>query len=427
VGGSLTHISGPLSPKTPGLVGELLVTCDEAVERSSEGETGTTDTDVFKKTEVLNLMLNTVLIPIKATLGFVRLDGTDVVGRAGRQGRDESLGRGLNLESGSGGTLGLLLGGIFGEESDQKRQLRALDTLDQIVGDGILILLAEALDFVNDLTGVVLNLESGIHSTQVQVAREESTDLLEELQIKTLTLGVHGSTDVIEDGEDSRRLLTVDKLTHNLVVEELDGGPLNTLRVVLFLLSTEGQLNEKLLELLVYVVDTELLEAILLENLETINIQDTNNDAVLHLVLVKSSVGFLDKEIENARVDSLGKRVTRGISLDNVGRDVVSLSLVTHTGSQGTEGQSTLKSVSINLPHLSSELDGSSIGKDGVSLRVLGESGVTKVANTGNHTPDLLLFGIRDTNASHGLLNSERKGQQVKHKNRKVMHQKMGG
>lgn len=59
--------------------------------------------------------------------------------------------------------------------------------------------------------------------------------------------------------------LLLDELAHNLVVEEINGSPGDTLSGVLLLLSTKGQLNENLLELLVDVVDTELLKSVFLQ------------------------------------------------------------------------------------------------------------------------------------------------------------------
>ena len=62
----------------------------------------------------------------------------------------------------------------------------------------------------------------------------------------------------------SANLLRLDQIAANLVVEELDGLPLDTLSGVLVLLGLERELDEDLLQLLVDVVDAQLLEAVFL-------------------------------------------------------------------------------------------------------------------------------------------------------------------
>jgi len=60
--------------------------------------------------------------------------------------------------------------------------------------------------------------------------------------------------------------LLLDQLAHDLVVKEVNGSPLDALRSVLLLLSTKSQLNENLLQLLIDVIDTKLLEAVFLQD-----------------------------------------------------------------------------------------------------------------------------------------------------------------
>lgn len=55
--------------------------------------------------------------------------------------------------------------------------------------------------------------------------------------------------------------------------------------------SLEGELNEELLKLLITVVDTELLKAIVGENLETIDVQDANNSLDLEQAVSTGGVG----------------------------------------------------------------------------------------------------------------------------------------
>jgi len=81
--------------------------------------------------------------------------------------------------------------------------------------------------------------------------------------------------DEIRDAEDARRRrLGLDQVAHDLVIEKADVRPADALLSVLLLLGLQRQLDEDLLQLLVHIVDTELLEAVLLEDLEAVDVQD---------------------------------------------------------------------------------------------------------------------------------------------------------
>ena len=64
------------------------------------------------------------------------------------------------------------------------------------------------------------------------------------------------SAGVVQGSEDSWRATLFNKVAHDLVVEVLDGCPLDLLSDVLLLLGLERELDEDLLQLLVDVVDT---------------------------------------------------------------------------------------------------------------------------------------------------------------------------
>lgn len=73
-----------------------------------------------------------------------------------------------------------------------------------------------------------------------------------------------GGAGVVQGGEDTRGATFLDEVTYDLVVEVFDGVPLDLLPDILLLLGLECQLNENLLQLLVDVVDTKLLERVVL-------------------------------------------------------------------------------------------------------------------------------------------------------------------
>ena len=64
-----------------------------------------------------------------------------------------------------------------------------------------------------------------------------------------------GCTCVIQGCEDARRSFFFNQVADNLVVEELDGRPLDLFSNVFFLLSLESQLNKDLLQLFVDIID----------------------------------------------------------------------------------------------------------------------------------------------------------------------------
>jgi len=69
---------------------------------------------------------------------------------------------------------------------------------------------------------------------------------------------------IIQDGKQTNWLLRFNQITANLVVEELNILPLNAFGVVLFLFCLQGELDENLLESLVYVIDAQLFETVFL-------------------------------------------------------------------------------------------------------------------------------------------------------------------
>ena len=72
------------------------------------------------------------------------------------------------------------------------------------------------------------------------------------------------SASVIEGSKDAGGTALLDEVADNLVVEVLDGCPLDLLSDVLLLLGLEREFDEDLLQLLVDVVDTQLFEGIVL-------------------------------------------------------------------------------------------------------------------------------------------------------------------
>ena len=79
---------------------------------------------------------------------------------------------------------------------------------------------------------------------------------LQQLLIHTFRLPMDLCTSVVEESHNSRRVLSLNEITDDFVVEVVDLGPLDPLLYVLFLFSLQRQLDKNLLELFVHKVDT---------------------------------------------------------------------------------------------------------------------------------------------------------------------------
>jgi hypothetical protein len=73
-------------------------------------------------------------------------------------------------------------------------------------------------------------------------------------------VSMSGHTCIVERRKDARRSSFFNQITNDLVIEKLDGGPLDLFSNVFFLLGLEGQLDKNLLQLLVDIVDAKLFE-----------------------------------------------------------------------------------------------------------------------------------------------------------------------
>merc|ERR1719341_1817037 len=114
---------------------------------------------------------------------------------------------------------------------------------------------------------------------------------------------------LLKDGQEGHGLLKHARLE---IHTEVTVGPVKTLLDVLLLLEGEHVLVEELLELLVDVVDTDLLETVVVEDLKTSNIEHTNVGNFLHAGVAESLVTLLNHNSEGPLVDgtsNTGNRV----------------------------------------------------------------------------------------------------------------------
>merc|ERR1719228_1579911 len=106
-------------------------------------------------------------------------------------------------------------------------------------------------------------------------------------------------------------------------------GPVKTFFDILFLLKGEHMLIEELLQLFIDIIDTDLLKAIVIENLKASNVKHTNVGDLLHGRVAESLVTLLYNDSETTLIDStsnasnrVGSILTGGHLLDPLSTDL---------------------------------------------------------------------------------------------------------
>ena len=145
-----------------------------------------------------------------------------------------------------------------------------------------------------------------------------TVDTLHECTIASSGVGVSSLGGILHGRENTDWPDLFDKITNNLVIKILDRCPLNLLPGVLLLLCLESELNEDLLQLLIDVVNAQLFETVLFENLEAVNIQDT--DCVgSWLSCLEGLVDALYDPVEKVAVDGHSQGISSSLRLGRVG------------------------------------------------------------------------------------------------------------
>jgi len=169
------------------------------------------------------------------------------------------------------------LSGMVSPEEDKKwASGGGLEDLDNSVVDGILVLLKPVSDIVVDNTSIVRNSKVSILVSLRSRLQEDwkfSKGSLE-LLLKGLVSGLGEERLLLKNGPETHGLLKHDDGSLQ-VHTEVNHDPVNTFLDIFLLLNNEHVVVEELLELLVDKVNGDLLKAVVLENLETSNIQDS--------------------------------------------------------------------------------------------------------------------------------------------------------
>merc|ERR1711884_355005 len=205
----------------------------------------------------------------------------------------------------------LILGGlkrlarVVSEASNGQGIGAILNQLNNGVVQRILVLVQPSGQVVRHGGGVVddgkvrIRVRPGVGLGKVGSLAQQ---VLVELGAEGLVSGLGEERLLLEDGKEAHGLLK--HVNAGLQVHaEVHIGPVEALLDIFLLLEGEHVLVEELLELLVDVVDTDLLEAVVVEDLKTSNIQDSNVVDLLHGGVNEGLVTLIHNNSEGSLVD----------------------------------------------------------------------------------------------------------------------------
>merc|ERR1719346_17721 len=189
-----------------------------------------------------------------------------------------------------------------------------LHHLDNGVIERIFVLLQPSSQVVGDSGGIMDNTKVSIGVTHLGVGLAEvgafAHQIVKQLGFECIISGLGEERLFFKDGQQAHGLLK--HVNARLQVHaKVNIGPDQAFLNVFLLLKGEHVLVEELLELLVDVVDTDLLESVELEDLKTSNIQDTNVVDLLHGRINESLITLVNNKSEGSLVDSTSNTTNR--------------------------------------------------------------------------------------------------------------------
>ena len=208
-------------------------------------------------------------------LVFVGLDSTDVGRTSLHQSRYQVVRRGLNLVASSRWTSLIILVDLVREKRVDKLIAARSDKVQEILQQLVFVLVCHALYGVTDITGVVLDNKLTLSVLEVWILPEEVQSSHKGV-VRSARISMRCCTSVIEGSKNTRWPLVFNQRAYHLVIKVFDRRPLDLLASIFVLFSLQGQLDEDLLEFLINIINAELFERVLLEDFETIDIQNSN-------------------------------------------------------------------------------------------------------------------------------------------------------
>merc|ERR1719412_1838141 len=315
-----------------GLGGEDVVAGLELGVGHLVGEAHTADSDTGQDTVALVLVHHQARLDTSGDLVGVGHHATDEAGVGLVEGVHQVVQLALEVGGDSlAATLLLLtapvvllslqrLAGMILETPDQQLVATVLHELDNGVVERILVLLQPARQVVGDGGGVVDDGEMGVGiGPRVGLGKVGplSEEVIHQLGSKGLIGGLGEERLLLKDGEQAHGFLKhIDTFLE--IHAKVAVGPLDALLNILLLLEDEHVVVEELLELLITEVDTDLLEAIVIENLKSSNVEDTNVGAFLHGRIDECLVTFFSNDTEGTLVDGTGN-ASHGVGRSRAG------------------------------------------------------------------------------------------------------------
>merc|ERR1719412_461985 len=279
------------------------------------GEASSADGDTGQHTVALVLVHDEARLHTSGDLVGVGHHATDEVGVGLVEGGHQVIK--LALEEGGHSLAAslllpvLILGGlkrlarVVSEASNGQGIGTILNQLNNGVVQRILVLVQPSGQVVGHGGGVVddgkvrIRVRAGVGLGEVGPFAQQ---VLVELGAEGLVSGLWEERLLLEDGKEAHGLLK--HVNAGLQVHaEVHVGPVEALLDIFLLLEGEHVLVEELLELLVDVVDTDLLEAVVVEDLKTSNIQDSNVVDLLHGGVNEGLVTLVNNNSEGSLVD----------------------------------------------------------------------------------------------------------------------------
>merc|ERR1719412_1450515 len=315
IGGGLVVAGAGNLSLSQASISHLVVGIEHTVRESTHA-----DPDTLQHTVTGQLVHNQRRLHISGLLVGVGHKAADKVGSAVVEGghqlsqRDE-VERGHGLATASlllllavilGGSSGL--SGVVSPEQNQEFALGGgLHDFDNSVVDRVLVLLQPASHVVVDNTGVVRDAKVSILVSLgggLQEHRQLAKGSLQ-LLLKGLVSGFGEEGLLLENGPDTHGLLEHDD-SSGKIHTKVHHDPVNTLLDVFLLLNNKHVVVEELLQLLVDKVDGNLLEAVLLENLETSNVEHSAEVGLLEGGINEGVITLDDEPLEHAVKDGTG-------------------------------------------------------------------------------------------------------------------------
>merc|ERR1712001_426094 len=205
-----------------------------------------------------------------------------------------------------GGGSGLA-GVVFPKKNQQSAAGGGLHHFHNGVVHRVLVLVKPSRDVVRHDSSVVGDSEVSI-LVGLGLGLQEDRQLTQgglQLLLKGLVSGLGEEGLLLEDGPDAHGLLKHDDGSSQ-VHAEVHHDPVNTLPHVLLLLHNKHVVVEELLKLLVDKVDGDLLEAVVLKDLETSDVEHSTEVGLLHGGVNKGVVTLDDQPLEDAVEDGPG-------------------------------------------------------------------------------------------------------------------------